>query len=79
MRRSVGLGIGSPIENADLLYEYFPLSVDDWYVIKLILGMNEWVAKSCGNMVANIAGIGCHLSMLFTDLMLYITQLYHLI
>jgi len=23
---------GSPIENADLLYEYFPLSLDDWYV-----------------------------------------------
>jgi hypothetical protein len=22
---------GSPIENADLLYEYFPLSLDDWY------------------------------------------------
>lgn len=21
---------GSPIENADLLYEYFPLSLDDW-------------------------------------------------
>ncbi|KAL2062815.1 hypothetical protein VTL71DRAFT_5887 [Oculimacula yallundae] len=30
MRRSVGMGMGSPIENADLLYEYFPLSVDDW-------------------------------------------------
>ncbi|CZT07902.1 related to acid phosphatase [Rhynchosporium agropyri] len=30
MRRSVGIGMGSPIENADLLYEYFPLSVDDW-------------------------------------------------
>lgn len=26
-----GKGVGSP-ENADLLYEYFPLSVDDWYV-----------------------------------------------
>ena len=24
------LGHGSPVENADLLYEYFPLSVDDW-------------------------------------------------
>jgi len=26
--------ISSPVENgdADLLYEYFPLSVDDWYV-----------------------------------------------
>lgn len=22
--------LGSPFENADLLYEYFPLSVDDW-------------------------------------------------
>lgn len=22
--------VGSPIENADLLYEYFPLSLDDW-------------------------------------------------
>lgn len=22
--------IGSPLENADLLYEYFPLSLDDW-------------------------------------------------
>lgn len=30
MRRSIGLGMGSPVENADLLYEYFPLSVDDW-------------------------------------------------
>ncbi|KAH7323677.1 hypothetical protein BKA65DRAFT_528507 [Rhexocercosporidium sp. MPI-PUGE-AT-0058] len=30
MRRSVGVGMGSPVENADLLYEYFPLSVDDW-------------------------------------------------
>ncbi|KAL5315508.1 hypothetical protein ACEPPN_016376 [Leptodophora sp. 'Broadleaf-Isolate-01'] len=30
MRRSVGVGMGSPIENADLLYEYFPLSIDDW-------------------------------------------------
>ena len=26
-------GVGSPVENADLLYEYFPLSLDDWYVI----------------------------------------------
>ena len=24
------LGHGSPVENADLLYEYFPLSLDDW-------------------------------------------------
>lgn len=32
MRRSVGVGMGSPIENADLLYEYFPLSIDDWLV-----------------------------------------------
>jgi hypothetical protein len=23
-------GVGSPVENTDLLYEYFPLSVDDW-------------------------------------------------
>ncbi|KAF8867187.1 p53-like transcription factor [Acephala macrosclerotiorum] len=23
-------GVGSPVENADLLYEYFPLSLDDW-------------------------------------------------
>lgn len=22
--------VGSPLENADLLYEYFPLSLDDW-------------------------------------------------
>jgi len=22
--------VGSPVENADLLYEYFPLSLDDW-------------------------------------------------
>ena len=22
--------MGSPVENADLLYEYFPLSLDDW-------------------------------------------------
>jgi hypothetical protein len=28
--RSRKLGHGSPVENADLLYEYFPLSVDDW-------------------------------------------------
>lgn len=35
MRRSIGIsaGVGSPIENADLLYEYFPLSVDDWFVL----------------------------------------------
>ena len=25
-----GVGVGSPVENADLLYEYFPLSLDDW-------------------------------------------------
>ena len=24
--------MGSPLETADMLYEYFPLSVDDWYV-----------------------------------------------
>jgi hypothetical protein len=24
------VGMGSPVENADLLYEYFPLSLDDW-------------------------------------------------
>jgi hypothetical protein len=30
-RSSTGLGRnGSPVEDADLLYEYFPLSVDDW-------------------------------------------------
>lgn len=30
-RDKVGVkGLGSPIENADMLYEYFPLSVDDW-------------------------------------------------
>lgn len=23
-------GMGSPVEDADLLYEYFPLSLDDW-------------------------------------------------
>ena len=32
-RTSTGYGrAGSPIEEADMLYEYFPLSVDDWYV-----------------------------------------------
>ncbi len=30
-----GVGLGSPVENADLLYEYFPLSLDDWYVVLL--------------------------------------------
>lgn len=25
--------IGSPVENLELLYEYFPLSLDDWYVL----------------------------------------------
>ncbi|RYP51716.1 hypothetical protein DL768_003017 [Monosporascus sp. mg162] len=31
-RTSTGQGgrIGSPVEDADMLYEYFPLSVDDW-------------------------------------------------
>jgi len=29
--RKVGGGVGSP-GNEDLLYEYFPLSLDDWYV-----------------------------------------------
>lgn len=35
--------LGSPVENgdADLLYEYFPLSVDDWYVNALSLTMRE--------------------------------------
>jgi hypothetical protein len=41
---------GSPIENADLLYEYFPLSLDDWYVyfsfpnpiFHLILVLSWW-------------------------------------
>lgn len=23
---------GSPLESADMLYEYFPLSLDDWWV-----------------------------------------------
>ena len=32
-RTSTGYGrAGSPIEETDMLYEYFPLSVDDWYV-----------------------------------------------
>jgi hypothetical protein len=35
--KGVVLG-GSPIENADLLYEYFPLSLDDWYVSILVQG-----------------------------------------
>lgn len=26
-------GVGSPLENLELLYEYFPLSLDDWYVL----------------------------------------------
>jgi hypothetical protein len=25
--------VGSPLENLELLYEYFPLSLDDWYVL----------------------------------------------
>jgi hypothetical protein len=29
-KKTVGVGMGSPVENADLLYEYFPLSLDDW-------------------------------------------------
>lgn len=35
-KRIVGAHIGSPPENTDLLYEYFPLSLDDWYVPFLI-------------------------------------------
>ncbi|OWP03984.1 hypothetical protein B2J93_4548 [Marssonina coronariae] len=30
VRKSASVVIGSPAENADLLYEYFPLSLDDW-------------------------------------------------
>ncbi|EPE28880.1 p53-like transcription factor [Glarea lozoyensis ATCC 20868] len=30
MRKKSGAHVGSPVENADLLYEYFPLSLDDW-------------------------------------------------
>jgi hypothetical protein len=29
-KKNVGIHVGSPVENADLLYEYFPLSLDDW-------------------------------------------------
>jgi hypothetical protein len=29
--------VGSPIEDADLLYEYFPLSLDDWFVLSYSL------------------------------------------
>lgn len=29
-------GMGGSPENADLLYEYFPLSLDDWYVFPLL-------------------------------------------
>ncbi|RDL41749.1 p53-like transcription factor [Venustampulla echinocandica] len=29
-KKALGAQIGSPAENADLLYEYFPLSLDDW-------------------------------------------------
>jgi hypothetical protein len=33
-----GVGMGnSPVENVELLYEYFPLSLDDWYVFLLVL------------------------------------------
>ena len=28
--------MGSPVENVELLYEYFPLSLDDWFVPPLI-------------------------------------------
>jgi hypothetical protein len=31
-KKGSGTHMGSPVENADLLYEYFPLSLDDWYV-----------------------------------------------
>ena len=36
---AVGANAGnSPVEEADPLYEYFPLSVDDWCVYKAGLG-----------------------------------------
>jgi hypothetical protein len=40
-------GVGSPVENADLLYEYFPLSLDDWWVshpfsLVLFLFLGSW-------------------------------------
>lgn len=46
-RRSTGAGVGmgSPVENADLLYEYFPLSLDDWYV--------PFFFRDTGRMTAN--------------------------
>jgi hypothetical protein len=30
MEKGGKVGLGSPAENPDLLYEYFPLSLDDW-------------------------------------------------
>ena len=58
-RTSTGYGrTGSPVEEADMLYEYFPLSVDDWYVTSpfisslsflpsLVYGIKEKVTNTC--------------------------------
>ncbi len=38
----------SPTEEADPLYEYFPLSVDDWYVCSYLLCQRVFVDKIAG-------------------------------
>ena len=81
MRRSVGLGMGSPIENADLLYEYFPLSVDDWYVYLPFSSLRKYLQvpfeslrweTSKGHRLT--LTIGCHLSTRSIDRMLCTTR-----
>lgn len=65
----IGLGLNagsSPIEEADPLYEYFPLSVDDWSV---------GLSLSACNMTKQIPG--CLRLMPCTGRMLYITRSSH--
>lgn len=60
-------GVGSPVENADLLYEYFPLSLDDWYVYPIhgrVIGSRELTM-----------GVGCRLSMRYIGRMWFIIRL----
>jgi hypothetical protein len=32
-KKNGGIHVGSPVEDAELLYEYFPLLLDDWWVL----------------------------------------------
>lgn len=37
----------SPVEEADMLYEYFPLSLDDWYVLSFLDLRPRWSTSFC--------------------------------